>query len=330
MNHVYKLHGIPSVIISDRDKVFTALFWKELFSLAGVTLNMSSAYHPQTDGQTERVNQCMETFLRCFAHACPGKWSQWLASAEFWYNTCQHSSLGMSPFQALYGYTPRYFGIDHRTDISHPDLEIWLTERELMNDVIKQHLNRAQQCMKDQVDKNRSEHQFKENDLVFLKLQPYVQSSVARRANHKLSFKFFGPFRIIQKVGEVAYKLQLPPGASIHPVFHVSQLKKAMGTNHQVCDELPVALSAYQVPMEVLEYRNIQQGNAMVKQVLVRWSDSPLGLSTWEDEAQLKQRFPRAAAWGQATSQEGGMLVPLIMPRTVMQLREASVTGSQV
>jgi transposase InsO family protein len=71
LDNIYKLHGLPMVIISDRDRVFTSKLWRELFGLAGVTLKMSSAYHPQTDGQTERINQCMETYLRCFAHVCP-------------------------------------------------------------------------------------------------------------------------------------------------------------------------------------------------------------------------------------------------------------------
>jgi hypothetical protein len=84
---VYRLHGMPTSIISDRDRVFTSQFWQELFRLTGVTLKMSSAYHPQTDGQTERVNQCLETFLRCFVSATPSKWAGWIYLAEFWYNT---------------------------------------------------------------------------------------------------------------------------------------------------------------------------------------------------------------------------------------------------
>jgi hypothetical protein len=74
MQQVYRLHGMPSVIISDRDKIFTSNLWRSLFTMAGVSLQMSSAYHPQSDGQTERVNQCLETFLRCFVHVCPTKW----------------------------------------------------------------------------------------------------------------------------------------------------------------------------------------------------------------------------------------------------------------
>jgi hypothetical protein len=107
MDQVYRLHGLPLSIVSDRDRIFTSSFWSELFKLAGVQLCRSSAYHPQSDGQTERLNQCLVTYLRCFMHACPTKWKKWLTSAEFWYNTSEHSTIGHSPFEALYGYSPR-------------------------------------------------------------------------------------------------------------------------------------------------------------------------------------------------------------------------------
>lgn len=111
-NTVYHLHGLPSSIISDRDRIFMSHFWSKLFQLADVKLCRSSAYHPQSDGQTERLNQCLETYLRCFVHACPHKWSDWLTSAKFWYNTCTHSAIGRTPFEALYGYPPRLLAID--------------------------------------------------------------------------------------------------------------------------------------------------------------------------------------------------------------------------
>jgi transposase InsO family protein len=105
-SEIYRLHGMLVTIVSDRDRIFTNQLWKELFHLSGVTLAMSSAYHPQTDGPTERDNQCLETFLRCFVHACPSQWVQWLSLAEYWYNTSYHSSLGRSPFKVLYGRSP--------------------------------------------------------------------------------------------------------------------------------------------------------------------------------------------------------------------------------
>lgn len=102
-DNIVKLHGIPSSIVSDRDKVFTSVLWRELLSGAGTKLLYSMAYHPQTDGQSERVNQCMEMYLRCTVHDTPHQWRRWLPSAEFWYNSSFHSSLGCSPFKAPYG-----------------------------------------------------------------------------------------------------------------------------------------------------------------------------------------------------------------------------------
>jgi hypothetical protein len=125
-NQVYKLHGLPSAIISDRDRIFTSNLWQELFKLSDTQLLMSTSYHPQTDGQTERLNQCLETFLRCAMHASPGKWFQWLPLAEYWYNTTYHSALGHSPFEVLYGHPPRHFGTTDFNACSLPYLEDWL------------------------------------------------------------------------------------------------------------------------------------------------------------------------------------------------------------
>lgn len=238
MDNVYKLHGMPQAIVPDRDRVFTSSLWKTLFKLSGTELQLSSSYHPQTDGQTERVNQCLETYLKCFVHACPSRWSQWLSLAEYWYNTCPHTALGRSPFEVLYGFPPRHFGLDPTDAVAVPDLQSWLEERSLMHDLIRQHLLRAQSRMKRQADKGRSEREFTEGDLVFLKLQPYVQSSISRRSNQKLSFKFFGPFRVLARVGAAAYRLELPAYSHVHPVFHVSQLKRSPG-NLQVTPSLP-------------------------------------------------------------------------------------------
>lgn len=228
MKNFYKLHGMPKVIISDRDRIFTSLFWEHLFTKSGTELHMSSSYHPQSDGQTERVNQCLEIFLRCFVHSTPSKWAAWLHLAEFWYNSSYHSAVQRTPFEIIYGFPPNHFGISSE-DCINPDLDEWLADRKLMHQLIQQHVHRAQQQMKAYADKNRSFREFKEGDWVYLKLQPYVQSSVARRANHKLSFRYYGPYQVLEKVGTVAYKLKLPSDCHIHPVVHVSQLRAAVG-----------------------------------------------------------------------------------------------------
>jgi hypothetical protein len=160
MDQVYRLHGLPHSIISDRDRIFTSQLWQALFKSASSELCFSSSYHPQTDGQTERVNQCLETFLRCFIHACPSQWSRWLPLAEFWYNTSSHAALGRSPFEVLYGFPPRHLSIDLDSVAPIPELHKWLEDRELMHSLIKQHLSRAQERMKRQADKGRSERSF--------------------------------------------------------------------------------------------------------------------------------------------------------------------------
>lgn len=167
LNNVYKLHGLPHHIISDRDRIFTSALWTELFQLTNTRLKLSTAYHPQTDGQTERVNQCLETFLRCFVHACPKKWFRWWALAEFWYNTAYHSALERSPFEVLYGHPPRHFGVSSTAECAVPDLDKWLKERAVISSLLRQHLLRAQQRMKFQADKKRSDREFATGDWVF-------------------------------------------------------------------------------------------------------------------------------------------------------------------
>jgi hypothetical protein len=159
LGNVYKLHELPVVIISNRDKIFTSNLWKELFALAKVNLSMSTAYHPQSVGQSERVNQCVETYLRCFVSSCPKQWISWLHLAEFWYNTSLHPSIGRSPFEALYGYQPRNFGLDDNY-VALGGISEWLLDRKVVTDLVKQHLNRATVRMKNQADKGRSERRF--------------------------------------------------------------------------------------------------------------------------------------------------------------------------
>jgi hypothetical protein len=274
---------------------------------------MSTANHPQTDGQTKRVNQCLEIFLRCFVHATPKKWSQWLALAEYWYNTTVHSSTGFAPFKVLYGYQPRLWGIEAADDHPVSDVNTWLQERRLMNELVKQNLNRANQIMKHQADKNRVDCSFDVGDSVFLKLQPYAQSSVSQRANHKLSFRYFGPYLILDRVGQVAYRLQLPEHARVHPVFHISQLRRAIPPHGQVSTILPDDANLFAVPVEVLATRWCPRGNQTVEQGLVHWSGTLAAEDTWEDLQDLRQRFPRSPAWGQAAFQEQGIVsVPAI------------------
>jgi hypothetical protein len=320
MDNVYRLHSMPKVLISDRDKVFISQFWKQLFRLADTTLNMSSSYHPQTDGQTERLNQCLETFLRCFVHDNPNKWAKWLSQAEFWYNTSLHSAHGRTPFEVLYGRKPRPFGYLEHDQTGNRELDEWLQERARMIPEIQHHLARAQQWMKAQADKNRSERQFDVGDWVYLKLQPYVQHTVARRPCQKLGFKFFGPFKILKRVGNVSYKLDLPESARIHPVIHVSQLKKAVKPGAVVSKNLPAALLSDDIavkPQRIIGERAIKQGNKQVSQLLIQWEGWPEECSTWENVFVIVNAFPHAPAWGQAGTRGGGIVTTQCLPEAL-------------
>jgi hypothetical protein len=106
MDQVFKLHGMPHSIVSDRDPTFTRNFWEALFKLQGTQLYLSIAYHPQTDGQTKVVNKCLETYMRCFASEKQHQWDQLLPLAEWWYNTSYHTTTPMTPFEAVYGHKP--------------------------------------------------------------------------------------------------------------------------------------------------------------------------------------------------------------------------------
>jgi hypothetical protein len=142
-NTIVKLHSVPKTIVSDRDKVFTSSFWKELLKLLNTQLCLSSAYHAQTDGQTKRVNQCLEAYLRCAASSTPNKWVKWLPLAELWYNSSFHTSLQCSPFKALYGTEPSLGFTPELENADNVSMQSSLHERQQFLELMKHNLNRA-------------------------------------------------------------------------------------------------------------------------------------------------------------------------------------------
>jgi hypothetical protein len=194
--------------------------------LMDIKLQMSSAYHSQTDGQTERINQCLKMYMRCYVSATPKLWVKWLPMAELWYNSAYHSALKCSPFKALYEVDPSIPVVPDTIPPDNTEVAQTREERKLFADMLKEQLTRAQNRMKLVADNKRSDCQFQVGEQVLLKLQPYVQSSMVRRPCPKLALKYFGPYKILEKIGSVAYKLKLPPQSLIHPMFHVSQLKQ--------------------------------------------------------------------------------------------------------
>jgi hypothetical protein len=310
IKEIVRLHGIPQTIISDRDPIFVSHFWKELFKLQGTKLHMSSAYHPETDGQTEVLNRCLEGYLRCFASEQPKTWSHWIHWAEYWYNTTYHISIGKSPFEVVYGRpAPNLLHyLSNETKVQAVALE--LSDRDEALSQLKMHLLRAQQQMKKYADQSRRDVHFEVGDWVFLKLRPHRQHSVIRRIHQKLAARFYGPFKIIEKVGEVAYKLQLPDYSKIHPVFHVSLLKKAVG-DYEVHGTLPKDLEVNaeeeHYPEKVLGARVSRKDGLEVPQSLIKWRGRSMDDVTWEDNEELLGQFPDFILEDKDVVKEGGI-----------------------
>ena len=211
---IVKLHGFPQGIVSDRDPLFVSNFWRQLMNHSGVALKHSSAYHSQSDGQTEVVNHCLKQYLRAFASDYPAAWLQFLPWAELFYSTSFHSAIGMTPHQALYGWNPKLLPSYQHGSASAEEVDSTLTDRAQVQNKLVEHLAQAQNRMKKFADAHRNDKAFKVGDRVWVNFHPYRQQSAAKHLSFKLSKRFLGPFEVLQHVGSVTYKLQLPMGVA--------------------------------------------------------------------------------------------------------------------
>ncbi|KAL0541112.1 hypothetical protein IC582_021147 [Cucumis melo] len=273
VKEVVRLHGFPSSIVSDRDKVFLNNFWKELFRLAGTKLNKSTAYHPRSEGQTEVVNRGLETYLHCFCGERPKEWVSWL----LW---------------VLYGRKPPSLISYGEGTTTNSTLAEQLSERDTVLAALRNQLLLAQQQMKQYADKKRRHVEYDIGEWVFLNIRPYRQLSLRKKRNEKLSPKYFGPCEILEKVGLVAYKLDLPATTSIHPVFHVSQLKKFVGDQTGVQPTIQFVNENLEWQAQLEEALKYQKNSAGGWEVLIRWKDLPEHEASWECYNEIQRLCP--------------------------------------
>ena len=197
MHYIFKLHCMPASIVSDRDATFTSLFWSELFRMQGTNLAMSTAYLPQSDGQTEIVNRSLEQYLRAFTSDSPHRWAECLPLAEFWFHSNFHPNLKLTPFEALYGFPPHTLQSYVLGITRVAALDALLCQREAILVTLRANLAVAQEKMKIQADKHKQDRSFEVGDWVYLRLQLYRQRTLAYKGKWKLSPRFFGPFQVL-------------------------------------------------------------------------------------------------------------------------------------
>uniref|UniRef100_A0A670KGS1 Gypsy retrotransposon integrase-like protein 1 n=1 Tax=Podarcis muralis TaxID=64176 RepID=A0A670KGS1_PODMU len=223
IDHVFKVHGLPRSILSDRGRQFISNFWQKLMGILNVKINLASARHPQTNGQAERVNAIMQQYLRCYANQQPTTWVDYLPLAEFAYNNTKHVSTGVTPFFANNGRHPRTFPGLERVGEGEPQAaEALASELQEVHEQLRRQLELAKHAYKLQADRHRRVGEdIQVGDWVWLAAQAVPTRSLAKK---KLGHKQLGPYQVQAQVNPVAFRLALPEGSRMHPVFHRSVL----------------------------------------------------------------------------------------------------------
>nr|GEZ90294.1 putative reverse transcriptase domain-containing protein [Tanacetum cinerariifolium] len=257
-NEVFTRHGIPVSIISDRDPRFASNFWRSLQNALGTRLDMSTTYHPETDGQSERTIQTLEDMMRACAIDFGKGWVNHLPLVEFSYNNIYHASIKATPFEALY--------------------------------------DRKCRSLKSYADLKRKPMEFQVGDKVMLKVSPW-KGVVRFGKRWKLNPRYVGPFKVLERVGDVAYKLDLLEELSrVHNTFHVSNLKKCHADEPLAIplDGLHFDDKLYFVeePVEIVDREVKRLKRSQIPLVQVRWNSKRGPEFTWEREDQFRKKYP--------------------------------------
>ncbi|KAK8936665.1 hypothetical protein KSP39_PZI012024 [Platanthera zijinensis] len=296
IDNIVKLHGTPRTIISDRDGRFTSDNWKQIHKRLGTKLQFSTAFHPQTDGQSERTIQFLEDLLRMVVLDLKGSWEKYLALVEFSYNNSYQASIQMAPYEALYGRrcrTPLSWAEDGERELYNKEkMDKWHEKIVL----IQQRMKVAQDRQQKYFNVKHRHVEFQVGDLVCLKIKPFKGASRLRRLG-KLSPRYVGPFPILERVGEVAYRLQLPEELQrLHDVFHVSALRKYIRDPEKIVPvetvQLNADLSSPTEAYQILARQNKKLRNRDVKFVQIWWKGQSQDEATWEREDTMRDLFP--------------------------------------
>ena len=225
-DHIWRLHGIPSSITSDRGSLFTSEFWKHLSQLLETKRNLSTAFRPQTDGQTERTNANMEQYLRMYCNYQQDNWVELLSMAEFAMNNTKSATTGMTPFFANYGFHPDYTVQKVRPSPppDSPEVVQYVDRLQNLDDYLHAEITWMQDAQAEAANQRLLPAPvYHVGDEVWLHRR-FIRTT---RPSSKLDYKKLGRFKILEKVSSHAYKLDLPPSMKVHPVFHVSLLEPA-------------------------------------------------------------------------------------------------------
>ncbi|GJS63419.1 putative reverse transcriptase domain-containing protein [Tanacetum coccineum] len=296
LKEVVTRHGIPVSIICDRDPRFASNFWRSLQKALGTNLDMSTAYHPQTDGQSERTIQTLEDMLRACAIDFGKGWVNHLPLVEFSYNNSYHASIKAAPFEALYGRkcrSPVCWAEVGEVQLTGPEIVQETTEKIIQ---IKQRMQAARDRQKSYADLKRKPMEFQVGDKVMLKVSPW-KGVVRFGKRGKLNPRYVGPFKVLEQVGSVAYKLELPQELSrVHNTFHVSNLKKCYAD-----EPLAVPLDGLhfddklhfvEEPVEIMDREVKRLKRSRIPIIKVRWNSRRGPEFTWEREDQFRKKYP--------------------------------------
>ncbi len=220
-HHVFRVYDLPEDIVSDRGTQFTSQVWRAFCKQLDINVSLTSGYHPQSNGQVERLNQEVGRYLRTYCSREQNRWAEFLPWAEYAQNSLTHSSTGMTPFQCVLGYQPSLFPWSGEPS-SVPAVDDWIRRSERVWDSAHVRLQRAIRTQEFQANRRRRPHPpYQPGQRVWLSMRDLK----LRLTSRKLSPRYVGPFKIIKQMNEVTYQLELPTNYRISPSFHVSLLK---------------------------------------------------------------------------------------------------------